>query len=66
MAAMIDDDTQMIVVGTGNDRVAINLKQTSAVSLLSNRTISIIIEYNNTGSIAITSSYININRNGRY
>jgi hypothetical protein len=32
MAAIIDDDTQSIVVGTGNDRVAINLKQGPTVS----------------------------------
>jgi hypothetical protein len=32
MAAVVNDDTQSIVVGTGNDRVAINLKQTPAVS----------------------------------
>lgn len=32
MAVIIDDDTQSIVVGTGNDRVAVNLKQSPAVS----------------------------------
>ncbi len=32
MAAIVDDETQSIVVGTGNDRVAINLKQGPAVS----------------------------------
>ena len=32
MAAMMNDDTQSIVVGSGNDRVAVNLKQGSSVS----------------------------------
>jgi hypothetical protein len=31
MAVVVDDDTQSIVVGTGNDRVAVNLKQTPGV-----------------------------------
>jgi hypothetical protein len=34
MATVMDDDTQSIVVGTGNDRVAINLKQAPAVSYI--------------------------------
>lgn len=32
MAAMINNDTQSIVVGSGDDRVAVNLKQASSVS----------------------------------
>lgn len=34
MAAIVNDDTQSIVVGSGNDRVAINLRQTPAVSVV--------------------------------
>jgi hypothetical protein len=34
MAATFDEDTQSIVVGTGNDRVAVNLKQAPIVSYL--------------------------------
>jgi len=59
MAAMYDDETQSIVVGTGNDRVAINLKQGLAVSGLTY--IYINYYHRNTGSITITSAYVDFN-----
>lgn len=66
MAAIINDDTQSIVVGSGDDRVAVNLKQASSVSdvqqveliFLSNKKMIFL------GAISIASSHINSNRNG--
>jgi carbonic anhydrase len=44
MAAIVNDDTQSIVVGSGNDRVAINLRQTPADQTQSLLLTSIVIE----------------------
>jgi hypothetical protein len=40
---MIEDETQSIVVGTGNDRVAINLKQGTTVSYIRYTQISTVL-----------------------
>ncbi len=57
MTAVMDDQTQSIVVGTGNDRVAVNLRQTPAVSSMS---MGMMIIADHLGSIPITSSDVGI------
>jgi len=57
MAAIVNDDTQSIVVGSGSDRVAINLKQAPTVSdVLQMQFVSLFCV--TTGSNAIVASHI--------
>ena len=60
MAATVNNDTQSIVVGSGNDRVAINLKQAQTVSIMSferMKCISLFLK-NQTESLLLTSIVI--------
>ena len=64
MATMIGNDTQSIIVGSGDDRVAGNLKQASSVSDATKRGNFSHLLDDRLGSISIASFDINNNRNG--
>ena len=64
MAALVDDENQLISVGTGKDRVAVNLSKETNVRVFVSKIFTIIID--DLGSITIAFSRIDFNRSRRF